>query len=123
TLRRPRRGRDVDRPPADRRHAAADDLPDVAWIDAGAFDRGPLHHAEKIGGMEAGEPALAATDRAPHRGQNDDVLHGAGVSHRSVRRGKTLEGVGPPPSRRAARSRSRTPPPTSPDPSRPPARA
>ena len=37
--------------------------PTARRIDAGALDRRALHRAEQIGGMEAGESALAAPDR------------------------------------------------------------
>ena len=54
----------------------------------GALDGGALHGAEQIGRVQPGEPALAAADRAAHRGDDEDFLHGAGVSHRTVRRVK-----------------------------------
>jgi hypothetical protein len=75
SLREPRRARDVERLLPHLRHAAADDLPDLPWVDAGTLDGGALDDAEKIGGMQAREAALAAADRAANGGQNDDFLH------------------------------------------------
>jgi hypothetical protein len=75
SLREPRRARDVEGLLPHLRHAAADDLPDLPWVDAGTLDGGALDDAEKIGGMQAREAALAAADRAANGGQNDDFLH------------------------------------------------
>src|SRR6185503_9922615 len=75
SLREPRGARRVEGLLADLRHAAPDDLSDLARIDLRSLDAGLLHGAQQIGGMESREPAFAASDGRANGFDDENFLH------------------------------------------------
>ena len=51
----------------------ADDLADLGGVDAGALDRGALHGAEQVGGVDGRQAAVAPAERRADGLDDDDV--------------------------------------------------
>ena len=66
------------------RDAAADHLLDLAGVDAGLLHDRPLHSAEKLGRMQAGQPSVPLADRAAGGFNDDRVTHSARLEHVSL---------------------------------------
>jgi hypothetical protein len=69
---------------AELRDAAADDLLDVAGIDAGLLDERLLRGAQQLGGVQTGEPAIALADGAAGGFDDDRVTHSVRLEHVSL---------------------------------------
>ena len=69
---------------AELRDAAADELLDVAGVDAGLLHERLLHSAQQLGGMQAGQPSVALADRAAGGFDDDRVTHSARLEHVSL---------------------------------------
>ncbi|MCO5556213.1 hypothetical protein L7F22_009759 [Adiantum nelumboides] len=57
-------------------HAAPDDVLDLRRVDAGPLDQAAQHMGRQVGGVDAGEAALALADRAAYSLDDDCVSHG-----------------------------------------------
>ena len=79
------RAPDVERLLAHLRHAAGDDLPDLARVEPGALDARLLYGAEEVGRVEPREPSAAAAERRPDG--FDDVHLAHELSFRADRGG------------------------------------
>ena len=66
------------------RDAAADDLFDVAGVDAGLLDQSLLHRAQQLGGVQSGQPSVALADRAAGGFDDYRVTHAARLEHVSL---------------------------------------
>ena len=66
---------------AELRDASADQLLDVAGVDAGLLHEGLLNGAEKFGGVQAGQPAIALADGASGGFDDHRVTHCARLEH------------------------------------------
>ena len=61
--------------------AAADDLLDVAGVDAGLLHERLLRRAQQLGGVQAGQPSVALADRAAGGFDDDRVTHSVRLEH------------------------------------------
>ncbi len=64
--------------------ATADHLLDAAGVDSGLLDDGLLDGSEQLGGMQAGQPAVALADGAAGGFDDDRVTHGVRLEHVSL---------------------------------------
>ncbi len=69
---------------AELRDAAADDLLDVAGVDAGLLDERLLRGAQQLGGMQAGQPSVPLADGAAGGFNDDRVTHSVRLEHVSL---------------------------------------
>ena len=69
---------------AELRDAAADDLLDVAGVDAGLLDERLLRGAQQLGGVQAGQPSVALADGAAGGFNDDRVTHSVRLEHVSL---------------------------------------
>ena len=69
---------------AELRHAAADDLLDVAGVDAGLLHQRLLHRPQQLGGVQSGQPSVAFADRAAGGFNDYRVTHGVRLEHVSL---------------------------------------
>jgi hypothetical protein len=63
------------------RDAAADDLLDVAGVDAGLLHESLLHCAEQLGGVQARQPSVPLADGAASGFDDDRVTHSVRLEH------------------------------------------
>ncbi len=63
---------------------AADDLFDVAGVDAGLFHESLLSCAKQLGGVQAGQPAVPLTDGTASGFNDDRVTHSVRLEHVSL---------------------------------------
>ena len=66
------------------RHAAADDLLDVAGVDAGLLHERLLRGAQQLGGVQSGQPSGSLADRAAGGFNNYRVTHEVRLEHVSL---------------------------------------
>ena len=66
------------------RDAAADDLLDVAGVDAGLLDERLLRRAQQLGRVQAGQPSVPLADGAAGGFDDDRVTHSARLEHVSL---------------------------------------
>ncbi len=64
--------------------AAADELLDVAGVDAGLLDDGLLDRAQEFGGVQSGQPTVALADRAAGGFDDDRITHDVRLEHVSL---------------------------------------
>ena len=69
---------------AELRDAAADDLLDVAGVDAGLLDERLLRGAQQLGGVQAGQPSVPLADGAAGGFNDDRVTHSVRLEHVSL---------------------------------------
>ncbi len=69
---------------AELRDAAADDLFDLAGIDAGLLHQCLLRRAQQLGRMQAGQPSHALADGAAGGFDDDRVTHSVRLEHVSL---------------------------------------
>ena len=66
------------------RDAAADDLLDLAGVDARLLHESLLRRAEQLGGMQAGQPSVPLADGAAGGFNDDRVTHSVRLEHVSL---------------------------------------
>ncbi len=66
------------------RDAAADDLLDVAGVDAGLLDQRLLRRAQQLGRVQAGQPSVSLADGAAGGFDDDRVTHSVRLEHVSL---------------------------------------
>jgi hypothetical protein len=69
---------------AELRDAAADDLLDVAGVDAGLLDERPLRGAQQLGGMQARQPSVPLANGTAGGFNDDRVTHSVRLEHVSL---------------------------------------
>ena len=69
---------------AELRDATADDLLDLAGVDAGLLDERLLNGAQQLGRMQARQPSIALADRAAGGFNDDRVTHSVRLEHVSL---------------------------------------
>ena len=69
---------------AELRDAAADDLLDVAGVDAGLLDERLLGEPQQLGGVQTGQPTIALADGAASGFYDDRVTHSVRLEHVSL---------------------------------------